>query len=99
MKDQKNVIQIDFDLFKRKINELAREVYENTEHNYALPVLAIHEIAEECVIRGKWITTWDSDVFVCDNCRLNIRQPVLMGKPTYKCCPYCFADMRGGEKE
>lgn len=99
MKDQKNVIQIDFDLFKEKINDLAHEVYIMTDHKYSIPVSAVNRIAEECVIRGKWLTTWESDVFICNNCRLNIRQPVLMGKPTYKCCPYCFTDMRGGEKE
>lgn len=46
--------------------------------------------------QGEWLITWESDEFVCKECKSNVKQPTMMGKPAFKFCPYCGADMRKG---
>ena len=43
--------------------------------------------------RGEWLRTWEVDEFTCDKCRSLIKQPTVIGKPTYKYCPNCGANI------
>ena len=49
--------------------------------------------------QGEWLKTWDIDEFTCDKCRSLIKQPTLMGQPSYTFCPNCGAKMRKGGAE
>ena len=46
--------------------------------------------------KGEWLRTWNIDEFTCDKCRSLIKQPTLMGQPSYTFCPNCGAEMKGG---
>ena len=46
--------------------------------------------------KGEWLRTWNIDEFTCDKCRSLIKQPTLMGQPSYTFCPNCGAEMRKG---
>ena len=57
----------------------------------------VQEIEELKRPQGEWLKTWDIDEFTCDKCRSLIKQPTLMGQPSYNFCPNCGTkmDMRG----
>lgn len=52
------------------------------------------------MIKGEWIDThkmyWGAKVYACSVCKEECDEmPTCMGKPMWKYCPYCGAEMKG----
>lgn len=48
----------------------------------------------ERVRHGEWCCTWDRGIYMCSACKKLTDVTEIMGKPAYKFCPWCGADMR-----
>ena len=54
--------------------------------------LTLRDMPAAKVTHGKWIWIVD-DKYMCKNCGRITHVDECMGKPMYKCCPYCRALM------
>ena len=56
----------------------------------------------EPIKHGRWKPfdlTWGRSVYACTSCGQAMEVPTEGDKPMYDYCPYCGADMRGGEDD
>ena len=50
------------------------------------------------VVRGRWSWRTGSE-YRCTNCGRHTHVDEVMEEPAYNYCPYCGADMRGGDED